>query len=193
MSVVLRSASIPLNESSFKKRLSVDRPPTKSLSTEPSPSHKSENTLKASVQEKTKPILVVVPKATSKRKPLKDITTKPNVLDTDFTIYVDAPTQSRIPKSDISVQEKAVVPETVKPTTDQDTLSKENIPPILLLAKDKSEIPIEKSDKTPSKAKKQSSTLDKKQNTVDASVKRKRRQTMDTHTIPKRASLRMMR
>jgi hypothetical protein len=76
MSVVLRSASIPLNESSFKKRLSVDRPPTKSLSTEPSPSHKSENTLKASVQEKTKPILVVVPKATSKRKPLKDITTK---------------------------------------------------------------------------------------------------------------------
>jgi hypothetical protein len=118
---------------------------------------------------------------------------QPNVLDTDFTIYVDAPTQSRIPKSDISVQEKAVVPETVKPTTDQDTLSKENIPPILLLAKDKSEIPIEKSDKTPSKAKKQSSTLDKKQNTVDASVKRKRRQTMDTHTIPKRASLRMMR
>lgn len=76
MSVVLRSASISLNDSSFKKRLSVDRPPTKSLSTELSPSLKSEHTLKASVQEKTKPILVVVPKATSKRKPLKDITTK---------------------------------------------------------------------------------------------------------------------
>ncbi|KAJ2964447.1 hypothetical protein NQZ79_g712 [Umbelopsis isabellina] len=209
MSVVLRSASISLNESSFKKRLSVDRPPTKSLSTEPSPSLKSENTLKAPVQEKAKPILVVVPKATSKRKPLTDITPKicrtlsqsvascqasPNVLDAaDFTIYVDAPAQSRIPKSDASVQENVVVPETDKPTTDQDTLSKENIPPILLLAKDKSEIPMEKSEKPPSKPKKQSSTPDKKQNTIDASVKRKRRQTMDTHTIPKRASLRMMR
>ncbi|KAI8583880.1 hypothetical protein K450DRAFT_220400 [Umbelopsis ramanniana AG] len=223
MSVVLRSASGPLNDITLKKQLSVDRSSCiKSKTSNPSVpaaarSKTSSLPLALSTQE-TSPLAESKP--CSKRKPLKDITlkvchklplsvaschTSPAEPDVDFTIYVDVPPtqQQPQPKTDKSTQVQIVQVVTPKSdkTVDEGTLGKENIAPTTIsVAQKKNDnllMTVDKSLKTTKKqpTKKQPSSQSNKSSSDATALKRKRRTTltMEVSTSTKRASLRMMR
>ncbi|KAH8553110.1 hypothetical protein BGW37DRAFT_488446 [Umbelopsis sp. PMI_123] len=177
MSVVLSSASGPLNDILVKKQLNVDR--SSSIKSKSSKSSlpvvgrsKSTSILQAPTTQELSPLAETT--LSSKRKPLKDITlkvchrlpqsvascqTSHNEPDVDFTIYVDVPatpTQKQ-PKTDKSIQApiaQEVTPKSDK-AVDEDTLGKENIVPTTILIAQKkngkSHMTAEKSPKTNNK------------------------------------------
>ncbi|KAI9280200.1 hypothetical protein BC943DRAFT_331328 [Umbelopsis sp. AD052] len=223
MSVVLRSASGPLNDITLKKQLSVDR--SSCIKSKPSNSSllaaarsKTSSLPQALSTQETSPLAESKP--CSKRKPLMDITlkvchrlplsvaschTSPAEPDVDFTIYVDVPAtptqQQSKPKTDKPTQAQIVQVVTPKSdkAVDEDTLGKENIAPtIISIAQKKIDnlpMTVDKSLKTAKKqpAKKLLSSLANKSSSDAPKRKRKPTLTLEVSSSTKRASLRMMR
>ncbi|KAG2185491.1 hypothetical protein INT44_002282 [Umbelopsis vinacea] len=208
MSVVLRSASGPLNDITLKKQLSVDR--SSCIKSKPSNSSllaaarsKTSSLPQALSTQETSPLAESKP--CSKRKPLMDITLKPAEPDVDFTIYVDVPAtptqQQSKPKTDKPTQAQIVQVVTPKSdkAVDEDTLGKENIAPtIISIAQKKIDnlpMTVDKSLKTAKKqpAKKLLSSLSNKSSSDAPKRKRKPTLTLEVSSSTKRASLRMMR